>query len=177
MDYSPSGACRGLGSAIWDHDHAGDWTVSPRDFSDCHALLNFSWVDQITFFFFFLQCTERAVGSGFASFLCLYYLSRKISILTAFGQHLYLHRSLRRTHPKSQSTHLFLIPEKTLHIWTSPVCLWTPFISTLSFWAHVVAAAWGMESKLSLKSKHVTSEDKMAVLTGPGPPTSIVASL
>lgn len=53
MDYSPSGACRGLGSAIWDHDHAGDWTVSPRDFSDCHALLNFSWVDQITFFFFF----------------------------------------------------------------------------------------------------------------------------
>lgn len=59
-----------------------------------------------------------------------------------------------------------------------------PFLSFKSFpsarthaCTHAVATAWEMESKLSLKSKHVTSEDKMAVLTGPGPPTGSAASL
>lgn len=68
---------------------------------------------------------------------------------------------------------LMLICFTFLHLY-----IWSlPFVEILSFCTHAVATAREMESKLSLKSKHVTSEDQMAALTGSGPPTSSAASL
>lgn len=58
MDYPPSGACRGLGSAIWDHVDAGDWTVSPRDFSlwlPCLIEFLLGGSNYIFYFLFFLH--------------------------------------------------------------------------------------------------------------------------
>lgn len=128
MDYSSSGARRGLGLEIWNHVDAFDGIVRLRDFrlrSPC--LIEFLRGGSN---YFFCQCTERAVGSRLASLLCLCYLSCKSR--KAFSQllgNIYIHTEAWSANiPKaSVGSSVLYSWKETLHLDFPSLCQWIPF--------------------------------------------------